>query len=92
LLPEDQPSNRAVRLSLRPDLSGWAQINGANLVTKEEKEKLDEWYVRNASLWVDLRIALATLAMLLSSRFSSVETAADVEQVQGKDFGMRAPL
>jgi lipopolysaccharide/colanic/teichoic acid biosynthesis glycosyltransferase len=88
LLPEDQPSNRAVRLLVRPGLSGWAQINGAKLVTKEEKERLDEWYVRNASLWVDLRIALATLAMLLSGRFSSVEIAADVEQVQGKDCGI----
>jgi len=40
-----------------PGISGWAQVNGAKLVTTEEKQKLDEWYVRNASLWLDLKIA-----------------------------------
>ena len=50
LLPEDQPANTSIRLSVRPGISGWAQVNGAKLVTKDEKEKLDEWYVRNASL------------------------------------------
>jgi lipopolysaccharide/colanic/teichoic acid biosynthesis glycosyltransferase len=88
LLPEDQPANPSLRLSVRPGISGWAQINGAKLVTKEEKEKLDEWYVRNASLWVDLRIGLATLGIIFKSRLSSVEAAADVEQVHGKDAGI----
>src|SRR5437660_1682986 len=64
LLPEDQPSNASIRLSVRPGISGWAQINGAKLVSKEDKEKLDEWYVRHASLWVDLRIALATFGLM----------------------------
>jgi len=58
LLPEDQPSNTSLRLTVRPGISGWAQVNGAKLVTTEEKQKLDEWYVRNASLWLDLKIAL----------------------------------
>ena len=53
LLPEDQPANTSLRLSVRPGITGWAQINGAKLVTKDEKERLDEWYVRNASFWVD---------------------------------------
>jgi lipopolysaccharide/colanic/teichoic acid biosynthesis glycosyltransferase len=86
LLPEDQPSNTSLRLSVRPGISGWAQINGAKLVTREEKEKLDEWYVRHASLLVDLRIAIATLRLFLGSRLSSAEAAADAEQVQGKDI------
>jgi lipopolysaccharide/colanic/teichoic acid biosynthesis glycosyltransferase len=87
LLPEDQPSNAALRLSVRPGITGWAQIHGAKLVTREEKEKLDEWYVRNASFWVDLWIAVATLRLLLGRRLSSTEAAVDLEQVRGKDIG-----
>ena len=88
LLPEDQPRNTSIRLSVRPGISGWAQVNGAKLVTKEEKEKLDEWYVRNASLWLDLRIAIMTIQLLLRGRVSSQEILADTEQVQSKNGGL----
>jgi len=84
LLPEDQPTNTSVRLSVRPGISGWAQVNGAKLVTKEEKEKLDEWYVRNASLWLDLHIAMMTIKLVLGGRVSSQEILADTEQVQSR--------
>ena len=84
LLPEDQPSNTSIRLSVRPGISGWAQVNGAKLVTKEEKEKLDEWYVRNASLWVDLQIALMTIKVILKGRVSSQEILADTDQVRSR--------
>jgi lipopolysaccharide/colanic/teichoic acid biosynthesis glycosyltransferase len=87
LLPEDQPANTSMRLAVRPGITGWAQVNGAKLVTKEQKEQLDEWYVRNASPGVDLRITLVTLWVLLSSRMSSVEAAADAQQVQSKNLG-----
>ena len=89
LLPEDQPSDTSLRLSVRPGITGWAQINGAKLVTKEEKEKLDEWYIQNASFSVDLRIAFKTMLMLTRSRMSSVEIAADAEQVHGKDMELK---
>ena len=82
LLPEDQPANIGVRLKVRPGITGWAQVNGAKLVGKEEKGALDEWYIRNASLWLDLRIALMTLKLLLKSYRSSEEALADVEQVR----------
>ena len=84
LLPEDQPLNTALRLSVRPGITGWAQVNGAKLVTKDEKEALDEWYVRNASLWVDLKIALMTLRIMSKSYLTSAEATADLEQVQAK--------
>ena len=86
LLPEDQPANTAVRLTVRPGISGWAQVNGGKLVTKEEKQELDEWYVRNGSLWVDLRIMMMTIKIILKGRVSSHETLADAEQVQGKNI------
>jgi lipopolysaccharide/colanic/teichoic acid biosynthesis glycosyltransferase len=86
LLPEDQPSNTSVRLSVRPGISGWAQVNGAKLVTKEDKEKLDEWYVRNASLRADLQITVMTLKLMLKSHVSPEETVADAEQVQSRNI------
>src|SRR2546429_2017871 len=88
LLPEDQPSNMSFRLSVRPGISGWAQVNGAKLITKEEKQKLDEWYVHNASLWLDLRIATMTINLLLRGRLSSQESSADTEQVQSQANGL----
>jgi len=82
LLPEDQPSNVNVRLNVRPGISGWAQVNGAKLVSKQEKGELDEWYIRNASLWLDLRIAIMTIRLLLKSHVDSEEALADSEQVR----------
>jgi lipopolysaccharide/colanic/teichoic acid biosynthesis glycosyltransferase len=60
LLPVDQPSDPRLRLSVRPGITGWAQINGGTMVTPAEKDALDVWYVRHASFWLDLRIAAST--------------------------------
>jgi lipopolysaccharide/colanic/teichoic acid biosynthesis glycosyltransferase len=60
-------------------------VNGATLVTKEEKEKLDEWYVRNASLWVDLQIIMMTIEVILKGRVSSEELLVDTEQVRRRN-------
>ena len=84
LLPEDQPSNTALRLSVRPGITGWAQVNGAKLVSKEDKEKFDEWYVRNASPWLDTKIAITTLRILTRNYVGSAEALADLAQVQAK--------
>jgi hypothetical protein len=65
LLPRDQPKNIEIRLMVRPGITGWAQVNGGVLLTPDEKEKLDEWYIRNASLWLDLRIAVMTALMFV---------------------------
>src|SRR6266545_4037201 len=92
LLPEDQPDNSHVRLSVRPGITGWAQVNGAKLVSKEDKEKLDEWYIRNASMWTDLRIIGMTLGLMLRSRLSSREAAADAHQVQSRNVDLNRTL
>jgi lipopolysaccharide/colanic/teichoic acid biosynthesis glycosyltransferase len=65
LLPIDQPEEISQRLAARPGLSGWAQVNGGRLVTPEEKRALDLWYIAHASLWLDIRIALMTVSVLL---------------------------
>lgn len=65
LLPVDQPAN-SLRLLISPGLTGWAQINGGKLITPEEKGELDDWYVRNASFWLDVRIVLLTLKIVIT--------------------------
>ncbi|HVZ52622.1 MAG TPA: sugar transferase [Pseudolabrys sp.] len=76
LLPHDQPADPTLRLMVRPGITGWAQVNGGKLLTPEEKNALDEWYVRNASLWLDLRIAILTaLFLLVGERAAPAKTA-----------------
>jgi lipopolysaccharide/colanic/teichoic acid biosynthesis glycosyltransferase len=65
LLPRDQPANPSMRLMIRPGVTGWAQVNGGTLLTPREKDALDEWYVRNASWWVDFRIFILTLHVMI---------------------------
>jgi lipopolysaccharide/colanic/teichoic acid biosynthesis glycosyltransferase len=65
LLPEDQPTNPATRLMVRPGITGWAQVNGGKFLTPQEKDQYDEFYIRNASPWFDLRIIFMTLKVLL---------------------------
>ena len=64
LLPEDQPTNCKLRLLARPGLTGWAQVNGGNLITNDEKGALDDWYVWHASIWLDLLIVGLTLGFM----------------------------
>jgi lipopolysaccharide/colanic/teichoic acid biosynthesis glycosyltransferase len=65
LLPRDQPTNPTIRLTIRPGITGWAQVNGGTFLTPSEKDALDEWYVQNASFWLDLRIVLMTLRVMI---------------------------
>jgi lipopolysaccharide/colanic/teichoic acid biosynthesis glycosyltransferase len=67
LLPQDQPPNSALRLTVRPGITGWAQVNGGTLLSATEKDALDVWYIRNASLWLDLRITWMTFFGLVKS-------------------------
>lgn len=52
---------QAHRHNVRPGVTGWAQVNGRNAISWEEKFKLDTWYVDNQSLLLDLKIILMTL-------------------------------
>jgi lipopolysaccharide/colanic/teichoic acid biosynthesis glycosyltransferase len=55
----------ARRHDLRPGLTGWAQVNGRNALTWDEKFKLDLWYLENRSLWLDLKIIAQTVVKVL---------------------------
>ncbi len=53
---------------VKPGITGWAQINGRNSLTLEDKIKLDVWYVDNRSLWLDLKIILITLFVVIVAK------------------------
>jgi lipopolysaccharide/colanic/teichoic acid biosynthesis glycosyltransferase len=65
LLPHDQPSDPRRRLLARPGITGWAQLNGGTIVTPDEKDALDIWYIYHASLWLDLKIVVNTFLFAL---------------------------
>ncbi|EHR6470831.1 sugar transferase [Vibrio parahaemolyticus] len=52
---------QARRHEVRPGVTGWAQINGRNAISWEEKFKLDVWYVDNRNLWLDIKILCLTV-------------------------------
>jgi len=49
------------RYEVRPSITGWAQVNGRNAITWEEKFEMDVWYVDNRSLWLDIKIIFLTI-------------------------------
>jgi lipopolysaccharide/colanic/teichoic acid biosynthesis glycosyltransferase len=91
LLPEDQPTNTSLRLMVRPGLTGWAQINGGNLVTPEEKGALDDWYVQKVSLWLDLRIALLTMRFLFTGERRSEQAVSEANSLQQTNAHLKTP-
>lgn len=56
---------QARRHEVRPGITGWAQINGRNALSWEEKFELDVWYVDNQSLWLDIKILFKTVMQVL---------------------------
>jgi lipopolysaccharide/colanic/teichoic acid biosynthesis glycosyltransferase len=65
LLPIDYLNGATVRCLVRPGLTGWAQVAGGRSVEAADKMALDIWYVRNASLGLDLKIMARTVPMVL---------------------------
>ena len=92
LLPEDQPTNASLRLMVRPGLTGWAQINGGNLITPEEKGALDDWYVQKASLWLDLRIALSTMRFVFAGERRSEHAVSEANSLQQTNAHLKTPI
>lgn len=56
---------QALRHDVRPGLTGWAQINGRNALSWEDKFELDVWYVENRTFWLDLKIIFLTIKKVL---------------------------
>lgn len=58
-------SEQARRHNVRPGVTGYAQVNGRNAISWEEKFQLDTWYVDNQSLWLDIKILAKTVKQVL---------------------------
>ena len=89
LLPIDQPKGSQLRLQMRPGVTGWAQINGGRQIAAEEKGVLDEWYVHNACVWLDIRIILRTVwTVLFGDRcnVSHVAELAETDRLDGQNW------
>ena len=56
---------QARRHEVRPGITGWAQVNGRNTISWEDKFKLDVWYVDHCSLWLDIKILWLTVKKVL---------------------------
>jgi sugar transferase EpsL len=74
---------QARRNEVRPGITGWAQVNGRNALSWEEKFKLDVWYVDNQSLWLDLKILFLTVMKVLVREGISGEGHATMERFRG---------
>ena len=59
-------SDQMLRHAVRPGITGWAQVNGRNAISWEEKFALDVWYVDNRSFWLDIKILFLTAKRVLT--------------------------
>jgi lipopolysaccharide/colanic/teichoic acid biosynthesis glycosyltransferase len=71
------------RHEVRPGLTGWAQINGRNALSWEEKFKLDLWYVDHANLLLDLKVLALTFVKVLARSGISAEDSATMPEFMG---------
>lgn len=73
------------RHDVRPGLTGYAQINGRNIVTWEDRFRMDVWYTRNISFKTDLKIILATVKCVFIRSGISSETSSTMEEFMGSE-------
>ena len=76
-------AEQARRHEVLPGITGWAQVNGRNGISWEEKFRLDLWYVEHRSFLLDLRILALTVANVLSARGVSQPGHATMERFRG---------
>ncbi len=76
---------QARRHEVRPGITGWAQVNGRNAISWEDKFKLDVWYVDNQSFWLDLKILLLTVKKVFIREGISAEGEATMPFFTGSD-------
>lgn len=74
---------QARRHDVRPGITGWAQINGRNAISWEEKFEYDVWYVDNQSLWLDIKILLITVFKVFKSEGINQDGHSTIEKFKG---------
>ena len=76
-------SRQARRHEALPGLTGWAQVNGRNSLTWEEKFEMDVWYVDNQSVWLDVKILFRTLIKVFRREGISSDNCATMPEFWG---------
>jgi lipopolysaccharide/colanic/teichoic acid biosynthesis glycosyltransferase len=76
-------AEQARRHEVRPGITGWAQVNGRNAISWEEKFKLDVWYVDNQTLWLDVKILALTLVKVVRRDGISAQGEATMPEFRG---------
>ncbi len=76
---------QARRHEVKPGITGWAQINGRNSLSWQEKFKLDVWYVDHVSFWLDLKILFITLIKVVKREGINQKGKATVEYFNGNN-------
>ena len=71
------------RHEVRPGVSGWAQVNGRNAITWEEKFKYDVWYVENQFFWLDMKIIWMTIKKVFAREGISADGEATMPKFTG---------
>lgn len=74
---------QARRHEVRPGITGWAQVNGRNAISWEDKFKLDVWYIDNQSFLLDIKILLLTLKKVFVREGISAEGEATISKFTG---------
>lgn len=82
---------QARRHKVRPGITGWAQINGRNAITWDEKFALDTWYVDNRSFLLDMKILLITVKRVIFREGINQEGNATIEKFTGTNRSDRRP-
>ncbi|MGG0452855.1 sugar transferase [Priestia megaterium] len=72
-----------LRHNVRPGITGWAQVNGRNAIAWEEKFKLDTWYVRNQSMFLDFKILLFTVLKVVKKEGITQQDHVTIEKFKG---------
>lgn len=75
--------NQARRHEVRPGVTGWAQVNGRNAISWDDKFMLDEWYVDNHTFWLDIKILGLTVRKVLWREGISAEGEVTMSRFTG---------
>lgn len=76
---------QARRHEVRPGITGWAQVNGRNALSWDEKFELDVWYVENRTLWLDIKILFLTVWKVVKRDDISQDGEATMSRFEGEN-------
>jgi sugar transferase EpsL len=79
-------SEQARRHEVKPGITGWAQVNGRNAISWEDKFQLDVWYVDNQSFWLDVKIIIMTIWKVVEGEGISQQGHATMEEFTGSQY------